>query len=151
LIINTLRKIINDGNKNISKEIKKYLAELEKIVLPLRREFCGHKPSKNTTMEKRTDIIDKVKAYKALVLQDFPMRVERVYLFGSYAKGTSHKDSDIDVALVVNHFEGDFFKVVHPLWKLTMDVDHRIEPVVVARDTDYAGFLDEIQRTGIEI
>jgi hypothetical protein len=24
-------------------------------------------------------------------------------------------------------------------------------PVVIARDTDYAGFLDEIQRTGVEI
>jgi predicted nucleotidyltransferase len=74
-----------------------------------------------------------------------------VYLYGSYAKGTSRKDSDIDVAFVVNHFEGDFFKAVHPLWKLTMDIDYRIEPVVVARDTDYTGFLDEIQRTGIEI
>jgi hypothetical protein len=30
-------------------------------------------------------------------------------------------------------------------------VDDRIEPVLIARDTDYAGFLDEIQRTGIQI
>jgi hypothetical protein len=27
----------------------------------------------------------------------------------------------------------------------------RIEPHVVARNADYAGFLDEIRRTGIEI
>jgi hypothetical protein len=30
-------------------------------------------------------------------------------------------------------------------------VDDRIEPVLVAHDTDYAGFLDEIQQTGVEI
>jgi predicted nucleotidyltransferase len=102
-------------------------------------------------MDKRDDIIAKVREYKALVMDTFPMKVEKVYLFGSYAKGTPHKDSDIDVAVVVSHFEGDFFKVVAPLWRLTRQVDFRIEPVVVARDTDYAGFLDEIQKTGIEI
>jgi len=102
-------------------------------------------------MDQRDDIIDKVRAYKALVMQTFPMKVEKVYLFGSYAKGTAHKESDIDVAFVVNHFNGDFSEVIPPIWKLTRQVDFRIEPHVIARDTDYAGFLDEIQRTGVEI
>ena len=103
-------------------------------------------------MDKREDIIDKVKTYQTLVKQsDFPMPIEAVYLYGSYAKGTANKDSDIDVALVVNHFEGDFFDVIPPIWRLTENVDFRIEPKVVARDTDYAGFIDEIQRTGILI
>jgi predicted nucleotidyltransferase len=79
------------------------------------------------------------------------MEVEKVYLFGSYAKGTPREDSDIDVAFVVSRFEGDFFKVIPPMWKLKRKVDVRIEPHVVARDADYAGFLDEIRRTGIEI
>jgi predicted nucleotidyltransferase len=102
-------------------------------------------------MDKREDIIEKVRSYKALVLETFPMKVEKVYLFGSFAKGTTHKDSDIDVAFVVNHFEGDFFEVVPPLWLITPQVDSRIEPHVVARDEDFSGFLDEIQRTGVEI
>ena len=60
-------------------------------------------------MDKRDDIIEKVKDYQAFVWQSsFPMPIEAVYLFGSHAKGTTHKDSDIDVALVVTHFEGDF-------------------------------------------
>jgi hypothetical protein len=36
-------------------------------------------------------------------------------------------------------------------WKLKRQVDMRIEPHVIARDADYAGFIDEIKRTGIEI
>ncbi|MDR3269535.1 MAG: nucleotidyltransferase domain-containing protein [Tannerella sp.] len=102
-------------------------------------------------MDKREDIIDKVRAYKTLVQETFPMKIEKVYLFGSYAKGTPREHSDIDVAVVVSHFEGDFLKVVPPLWTLRRQIDPRIEPVVIARDTDYAGFLDEIQRTGVEI
>lgn len=92
-----------------------------------------------------------MKEYKALVQKDFPMKIEKVYLFGSYAKGTPREHSDIDVAMVVSHFEGDFFKVIPPIWKLTEQVDFRIEPHVIARDTDFSGFLDEIQRTGVEI
>ena len=79
------------------------------------------------------------------------MPIEAVYLFGSHAKGTANKDSDIDVALVVNHFDGDFFDVISPIWMLTENVDFRIEPHVIARDTDYAGFLDEIHNTGVKV
>jgi len=41
-----------------------------------------------------------------------------------------------------------FFEVIPPIWRLTKTVDIRIEPHVIARDTDYAGFIDEIQNTG---
>ena len=103
-------------------------------------------------MDKREYIIEKVKDYQALVKKsDFPMPIEAVYLFGSFAKGTANKDSDIDVALVVNHFDGDYFEVIPPIWRLRENIDFRIEPHVIARDTDYAGFLDEIQRTGVQI
>jgi predicted nucleotidyltransferase len=103
-------------------------------------------------MDKRDDIIGKVRKYKQLVLNsNFPMKIESVYLFGSYAKGMPHEHSDIDVALVVKRFKGDFFSVIPPIWKLRRQIDFRIEPHVIARDTDYAGMLDEIQQTGILI
>jgi predicted nucleotidyltransferase len=104
-------------------------------------------------MDKREVIIEKVKAYKDLVEDSFPVKIDRFYLFGSYAKGMPRKHSDIDVALVVEHLDDgyDFFKTEPLLWKLTRQVDDRIEPVLIARDTDYTGFLDEIQRTGVEI
>jgi predicted nucleotidyltransferase len=103
-------------------------------------------------MDKREDIIEKVKIYQALVKQsDFPMPIEAVYLFGSHAKGTANLHSDIDVALIVNHFEGDYFETIPPIWLLRESIDFRIEPHVIARDTDYAGLLDEIQHTGVRV
>jgi predicted nucleotidyltransferase len=104
-------------------------------------------------MDKREAIIEKVSAYKELVKKYFPVEVEQFWLFGSYAKGSPHKDSDIDVALVVNHLNDDYsILTTEPiLWKLCEQVDFRIEPHVIARDTDYAGMLDEIGRTGVEI
>jgi len=103
-------------------------------------------------MDKREDIIEKVKTYQALVKQsNFPMPIEEVYLFGSHAKGIANEDSDIDVALVVNHFIGDFFDVIPPIWLLRESIDFRIEPHVIARDTDYAGFYDEIHHSGVRI
>jgi len=101
-------------------------------------------------MDKREDIISKVKQYKQLVDSSNLLKdIEQVYLFGSFVKGTPNKYSDIDVAFVVNSIEGDFFDIIPPIHRLTEKVDFRIEPHVVARDTDYAGFIDEIQRTGI--
>jgi predicted nucleotidyltransferase len=103
-------------------------------------------------MDNREDIIDKVKKYKLLVVESNLLNnIEQVFLFGSFAKDNPHKDSDIDVAFVVNHLEGNFFELIPPIYRLTENVDFRIEPHVVARDADYAGFLDEIQHTGIEI
>ena len=103
-------------------------------------------------MDERDDIISKVKKFKQLVLDsNFPMKIENVYLFGSYAKGNPHEHSDIDVALEVKHFRGNFFKVIPPIWKLRRQIDFRIEPHVIARDADYACLLDEIKQTGILI
>jgi predicted nucleotidyltransferase len=108
-----------------------------------------------TPMDKRAAIreaINKVKDYKELINETSPIKIEEVYLFGSYAKGTFREHSDIDVALVVNHIEDDDYWTATTLfWKLTYRIDDRIEPHLIARDTDYSGFLDEIQRTGVEI
>ena len=104
-------------------------------------------------MDEREYIIDKVKSYKKLVMENFPVLIEQFWLFGSHAKNNAHKDSDIDVALVVNRLNKDYSVLnTEPLlWRLKRQVDFRIEPHVIARDTDYAGFIDEIQKTGILI
>jgi predicted nucleotidyltransferase len=104
-------------------------------------------------MDERGNIIDKVKQYKKLVAEYFPVQVEQFWLFGSYAKNCARKDSDIDVALVVNRLDNNYSVLsTEPiLWRLKRQIDLRIEPHVVARDTDYAGLLDDIQRTGIRI
>ena len=104
-------------------------------------------------MDKRENIINIVKDYKNLVQKEFPVKIEQFYLFGSFAKGNPHVDSDIDVALIVNHLDDNFdiLKMEPVLWHLRWDIDLRIEPHLIARDTDYADFVNEIERTGIEI
>ncbi|GHT44765.1 hypothetical protein AGMMS49965_20990 [Bacteroidia bacterium] len=103
-------------------------------------------------MDKRATIINKAKAYKELVMNDFPVEIDQCWLFGSYAKGTPREHSDIDIALVVDHIEDDdYWNGTTLLWKLSNHIDDRIEPVLIARDTDYADFLSEIQKTGIEV
>ena len=63
-------------------------------------------------MDKREDIIDKVKRFKDIVLNsNIPMKINHVYLFGSYANGNPHEHSDIDVAFVIERFKGDFLKL----------------------------------------
>jgi hypothetical protein len=103
-------------------------------------------------MDKREDIISIAKKYLELVKAgNFPMQIEKAYLFGSFAKGNPHKDSDIDIAFVVNNWVGGYEDTIVPVWGLCENVDLRIEPHIVDPDEDYAGFLSEIQSTGIEL
>ncbi|MDR1740156.1 MAG: nucleotidyltransferase domain-containing protein [Bacteroidales bacterium] len=104
-------------------------------------------------MDKGENIIEKIRQYKELVIKNFPLKIEQFWLFGSYVKGNSNKDSDIDIALEISDFGDnyDFFSVEPLLWKIRRNIDLRIEPHLIARNTDYAGFLNEIHKTGIEI
>jgi len=99
-------------------------------------------------MDKK-EVIKKVKHYKVLLGKHFDL--DSVYLFGSFAKETNREDSDIDVAVVVKNISGEYFSVNPLLWKLRRQVDDRIEPVLIDKNNDKSGFLDEIKKTGIEI
>ena len=95
------------------------------------------------------EAIDKVRSYADLLRGHIDF--DGVFLFGSYANGTFHKDSDIDVAIVVDHIDGDFFSVNPLLWKLRREIDERIEPIIIERKSDEGGFLTEIIKNGIKI
>lgn len=97
----------------------------------------------------KSEAINKVKDYSILLKKYFTL--EKVYLYGSYAKNTNRTDSDIDVAIVVNHIEGDYFSIQPLLWKLRRQIDDRIEPILIERENDKGDFLKEIQKNGIEI
>ena len=74
-----------------------------------------------------------------------------VLLYWSYAKGTSSKDSDIDIAVVVDQIPGDYLDTVAALWKLTRSFNHDIEPVLLTAEDNQSGFLSTIQKTGIAV
>ena len=104
-------------------------------------------------MDKRKNAITIAKEYAdAVKAANFPMRINKSYLFGSYAKGNQREDSDIDVAFVVDNCKGNYyFDIVVPVNRLRYKIDDRIEPHIIDPEDDFMDFLKEIQRTGIEL
>jgi uncharacterized protein len=92
------------------------------------------------------EIVEKLTRYKELVAMHFD--IEMLILFGSHAKGTANEDSDIDVAVVVKKINTDFGDYAPLLWKLRRQIDSRIEPVLIEKDYDPGGFLQEILSSG---
>ncbi|MBI5590738.1 MAG: nucleotidyltransferase domain-containing protein [Deltaproteobacteria bacterium] len=97
----------------------------------------------------KTEVIIKLKRYKKLLSQE--MSFDKMILFGSYAKGNQREDSDVDVAIVVDEMQGDFFSTRPLLWRIRREVDDRIEPVILEKSNDESGFLDEVMKNGILI
>lgn len=97
----------------------------------------------------KDEVIEKVRQYKKLLEGHFD--VDKIYLYGSYLKGTASEDSDIDVAIVVNGLIGDYFSTIPVAWKLRSQIDNRIEPLLFEKGKDDGGFLEEIVNTGIEV
>lgn len=98
-------------------------------------------------MDKK-EVIGIVKKYKESVAAKFGPAT--VYLFGSYSKGSACPDSDIDVAVVVPEVHGDFLKESAKLWRITLDVNTLIEPVLI--DARYPSPLyEDILLTGIVV
>ena len=95
------------------------------------------------------EIINKLINYKLLVSKHFD--IDDLVLYGSYAKGTQNADSDIDVAIVVNSIDQDFFTYAPLLWKLKREIDDRIEPILIDKNSDESGFLKEVLKTGLII
>ena len=80
--------------------------------------------------------------------------IEKVYLFGTVAKGKSDQDSDIDLALIFNNLDDSKrFDIQVQLMFLASQIDSRIEPHPISHDNFYSGnpFAYEIRKTGIEI
>lgn len=80
--------------------------------------------------------------------------IEKVILFGSWAKGKARKGSDIDLCIVSPRFN-DAWKASQYLWskREISDLDYTIEPVGFSpRDLGdkYNSLIQEIKQTGIE-
>ncbi|MCR4430359.1 MAG: nucleotidyltransferase domain-containing protein [Tepidanaerobacteraceae bacterium] len=101
--------------------------------------------------DKARGIIEIVAKYAELVEKE--MRVNKVYLFGSYVSGTFTEDSDIDVAIVGDDFTGDPVEDMLKLMKIRRKVDKRIEPHPF-KTIDFVltnPLVQEIVETGIQI
>lgn len=101
----------------------------------------------------KIEIIAIVKKY-AENLKKKGVFFEAIYLFGSQAKGTSERWSDIDVAIISPNLRDKYMEGRFLLWKLTKDVDLRIEPHGFTPE-DWADknnpMSHEIKKTGLQI
>ena len=89
------------------------------------------------------------KAYADSVRRVLP--VKDIYLYGSYARGTAGKDSDIDIAVIVDELPEDYLGTLKLLWRLTRDECVDIEPVLLNGREDRSGFLATVLKTGIPL
>lgn len=78
--------------------------------------------------------------------------LKKVYLFGSFAKGSANSDSDIDLAMVFDEV-ADTFELQVQLMKIRRQYDTRIEPHIFRlSDFDKTHPLaNEIMSYGIEV
>ena len=106
-------------------------------------------------MDKRTlslqQVLEFVREFKRVITVITPRySVEpKVYLYGSYAKGSANSDSDIDVAVIVA--EGEItnkWEQWADLWEDIRKVNVLIEPVLL-EDHEDSMLYREVMRTGI--
>jgi uncharacterized protein len=97
--------------------------------------------------------IEKLIEYILLIRQKYP-EFQQALVFGSYAKGHPHDNSDIDLALIFNELkESDRFNFQVQLMLLAANIDSRIEPHPLSIEDFNSGnpMAAEIRKTGIEV
>ena len=71
-----------------------------------------------------------------------------IIMYGSYADGKPTPESDIDIAVIFDGYNGNWLKDSALLWGLTMNVSTIIEPILLDRAKDPSGFVEDIFNTG---
>jgi predicted nucleotidyltransferase len=91
-------------------------------------------------------------AQKYILNVNRKFHIEKAYLFGSFAKGTQHRDSDIDLAIVFQNVE-DIIEMQILLLHLRSEDDLLIEPhPFVHSDFNFSNpMVAEILKDGIEL
>jgi predicted nucleotidyltransferase len=83
------------------------------------------------------------------------VNISKIILYGSYASGKFHKDSDIDVAIVSPDFGVDRFEEGVKLFQIACKIDPRIEPIPISLESyqndTWIPLIYEIKNKGVEL
>jgi uncharacterized protein len=107
----------------------------------------------HTTSTINPEITAKVAEFGRVLERD-GIPVEKLLIFGSYAKQRNRKDSDIDVAVVSAVFGKDDIDEMQMLFKKRQHVDTRIEPYPLSSEDFAHGdspIVEEIRAHGVEV
>jgi len=81
--------------------------------------------------------------------------IDKVILFGSYARNKARKDSDIDLCIISRNFGADKMKEMAYLFRKAVRINSLIEPIPYSPEQferfDYLPIIAEIKTNGIEI
>ncbi|MCL2048348.1 MAG: nucleotidyltransferase domain-containing protein [Defluviitaleaceae bacterium] len=99
-------------------------------------------------------MLDKTKAREIAV--DYSKEVQRlinpdkIVFFGSYVNGSPHKDSDIDIAVIVQGLDDEqWYDTRILLQKIRRNkVFLSIEPHLLEESNDLSGFVQHVMNTG---
>ncbi len=80
-------------------------------------------------------------------------KIDNAYLYGSFAKGTSNRWSDIDIAVVSPDFSDDLFQDRLLLMRMAYSIDDRIELKPFKKELFNRNdpLVNEIQKNGIRL
>ncbi|MFH0856376.1 MAG: nucleotidyltransferase domain-containing protein [bacterium] len=94
----------------------------------------------------------KIKEYVKILKKD-NLPINKVILFGSYAKGSQHKWSDVDLCIVSPKFDNPL-EATDYLWQKTIfNMKYTIEPIGFSPKDfrESSSLINEIKKTGIVI
>lgn len=79
--------------------------------------------------------------------------IKRAYIYGSFAKGSSHRWSDIDLAIISPDFSDDLFEDRLCLMRMAASIDDRIEPRPFREELFNRNdpLVDDIQKNGVQL
>jgi predicted nucleotidyltransferase len=97
----------------------------------------------------KTTALEHAKRYAMFVYGEVPSC--KVFLYGSLANGNFNENSDIDIAVVQDFLDDNYWELTKKLNHLTRNIDNRIEPVLLQPQDNQSGFLSTVLKSGIEL
>ncbi len=104
-------------------------------------------------MAKIPDKVNNIITKYLLALNNNNINVNKAILFGSFARGNYNTESDIDVAIVSDSFEGNRIKDRSKIRAITLSISSNIEviPLSLKDFNEKDPFVEEIINTGVDI
>ncbi len=100
------------------------------------------------------EVVEKIKRYCSLLTMR-GIEIDRAFLYGSWARNEASENSDIDVMLISSMFDTFDPAIKAKAWRLTEEVDLRIEPYTVGikkfQEDSFSPLVQVVKKQGIEI
>ncbi|MBU1752926.1 nucleotidyltransferase domain-containing protein [bacterium] len=110
--------------------------------------------AKRYATENKEIIKEKILRFYEIIKRLYP--VKKIILYGSYAKDTTTKESDIDVGVVIDlPDDTNTIKITSRLFHYASNIDVSIEPLCILwseyQNCEKGSILSEIIKTGVVI